>query len=592
MADPGIELILGARRDPVFGPVVLAGMGGIFTEVFRDTITELAPVDRETALSMLGRLKGSALLKGYRSRPAVDLEAVADSLVILSRLIVKRRDIAEVDINPLIAGPEGAVAVDSLIRLVSPSRRPRPEKRPVSTVDPFFNPGAMALIGASKTPGKGGNIILRNLLKAGFRGRIIPINPGAGEILGMKAYPRVSAVPGAVDLAMVVIPKASVPEALADCAIKGVKNVILSTGGYSDMGEEGSEEQKAIVGQAAEAGIRLMGPNSIGVINPRTGLATSIVGLEQIRPGGVSLIGQSGVFSSGWGRWIADTRPFGIAKVACIGNKGDINESDLLGYLSTDPDTSTIGMYLEGVVDGERFVREPLRPAGKKPVVVVKSERARPRRCHSLHTGSLAGSDAVSTRSAEGQAGAGARLGGLLRQLSAFESLPLPGGSRMGVLSITGMAAWSPRMPSKSTADPASAQAIDAEEAPEVIPAWAPVRNPVDIWSAVEQHGSQKTMRHIAESLIGQKDIDALLMIFVLMPSPCSTSVRPSRTSSGASGQARAGELLRRLQKGDLPPARGFLPLGVPTYPTPERALYAFSRMVEYARFHGRIRRA
>ncbi|MDX9762791.1 MAG: acetate--CoA ligase family protein [Desulfomonilia bacterium] len=595
MAGPGVELILGAMRDPVFGPVVLAGIGGIFTEIFRDTAVEIAPVDLKTARAMLMRLKGAALLQGYRSRLPVDVEAVARALQALSRLVAKRHDIIEIDVNPLIVRENGALAVDALVRCNGKPRAREAKAPDAGTVDPFFNPGSIALIGASKTPGKGGNIILRNLLKAGFQGRIYPINPGADEILGMKAYARVSEVPDPVDLAMFVIPKAAVPEALKDCAVKGVRNIILSTGGYSDAGESGLAEQKELARHARATGLRLMGPNSIGIINPGAGLATSIVGLERIRPGGVSLIGQSGVFSSGWGRWIADYGPFGIAKVACIGNKADINESDLLEYLAGDDQTATIGMYLEGVVDGGRFIRAAASACSKKPVVVAKSGRSEAGAAAvASHTGSLACSDVVFE--------AVCRRTGLVRvrdseaffdTLSAFESLPLPRGNRMGVLSITGMGC----VVSTDAAEDLGIEIPPLKPATlsklrQVIPAWAPVRNPVDVWSAVEQHGSKKTMSHIAASLLEQQDIDALLMIFVLMPesifdiSEAFADIIKAHPHKPVFVSYYGG-----TRKEMLHIHEGFLRLGVPAYPTPERALYAFSRMVEYARFKGLIKK-
>ncbi|MCE5212177.1 MAG: acetate--CoA ligase family protein, partial [Deltaproteobacteria bacterium] len=396
MASSGTELILGARRDPVFGPVVLVGIGGIFTEIFRDTALDLAPVDSMIARAMLRRLKGMALLEGYRSQSPLDIVAIARAISALSRLISERQDILEIDVNPFIVYVDGAVAVDALVRLDDGHSRSARKHPAPGTAAPFFHPASIAVIGASRSPGKGGNIILRNLQKAGFRGAIHPINPTVKEILGMRSYARVCDVPMPVDLAMIVIPKTAVPEALQDCEAKGVTNIILSTGGYSDAGKAGAEEQKVIIEQARKAGIRVMGPNSIGTLNPSAGMATSIVGLEPIKAGGVSIIGQSGVFSSGWARWIADTKPFGVAKVACIGNKGDINESDLLEYLTDDSATLTVGMYLEGIVDGRRFIRAADNICTRKPVVVMKAGRSEAGAAAvASHTGSLAGSDAV-----------------------------------------------------------------------------------------------------------------------------------------------------------------------------------------------------
>ncbi len=595
MARPGIELILGGRRDPVFGPVVLFGIGGIFTEIFRDTAIELAPVDSTAARAMLQRLKGAALLNGYRSQEPLDIAAIADAVSALSRLMSERQDILEIDVNPFIAYPDGAVAVDALVRLDAGHVKASQKRSNPATVAPFFNPSSMAVIGASRSPGKGGNIILRNLQKAGFKGAIHPINPTVKEILGMPSYARVCDVPTPVDLAMIVIPKAAVPDALADCEAKGVTNIILSTGGYSDMGESGAREQKIIIEQARRAGIRIMGPNSIGTLNPSAGMATSIVGLDPIKAGGVSIIGQSGVFSSGWARWIADTKPFGLAKVACIGNKGDINESDLLEYLTDDQATLTIGMYLEGIVDGRRFIKAADAVCKRKPVVVMKAGRSEAGAAAvASHTGSLTGSDAVFD--------AVCRRTGLVRThnpeaffdtLSAFEKLPLPRGNRMGAFSITGMGCV-------AATDAAEEYGIALPELNsatlkklgEVMPAWAPVRNPIDTWSAIEQHGSRKTSAHIARCMLDQKDIDALLIIFVLMPESMFDikeafteifSRHPDKPVFACYYGGTAREIAHIHE--------GFAALNVPCYPTPERAMFAFGRMVEYARHRGMIRK-
>ena len=486
------------------------------------------------------------------------------------------------------------MAVDALVRLDNGHSGSLPKHPDTSTVAPFFNPSSMAVIGASRSPGKGGNIILRNLQKAGFKGALHPINPTVRDILGLPAYARVRDVPGPVDLAMIVIPKTAVPEALEDCAAKGVTNIILSTGGYSDMGEAGAKEQQAVIGQARRAGIRVMGPNSIGTINPAAGMATSIVGLDPIKPGGVSIIGQSGVFASGWARWIEDTKPFGLAKVACIGNKGDINESDLLEYLTGDAQTSTIGMYLEGVVEGRRFIKAAAGACKRKPVVVMKAGRSEAGAIAvASHTGSLAGSDAVFD--------AVCRKTGLVRvhnseaffdTLSAFEKLPLPRGNRLGVLSITGMGCVAATDAAEEYGlvlpglSPATLRKLG-----EVMPSWAPVRNPIDTWSAIEQHGSKKATSRIAECLLDQKDVDALLITFVLMPESMFDiaeafaeifSRHPHKPVLASYYGGTAREIAHIHE--------GFAKLRVPCYPTPERAMFAFGRMVEYARFRRVVR--
>ena len=361
------------------------------------------------------------------------------------------------------------------------------------------------------------------------------------------------------------------------------------------MGEAGAKGQNRIIDQARKAGLRIMGPNSIGTLNPSAGMSTSIVGLDPIKAGGVSIIGQSGVFSSGWARWIAETKPFGLAKVACIGNKGDINESDLLEYLTGDTKTTTIGMYLEGVVEGNRFIRAAGMACKSKPVVVMKAGRSEAGAIAvASHTGSLAGSDAVFD--------AVCRRTGLVRvqdseaffdTLSAFEKLPLPRGNRMGVLSITGMGCVAATDAAEEYGIVLPAlQPGTLKRLGEVMPSWAPVRNPIDTWSAIEQHGSKKATSHIAQSLMEQKDVDALLITFVLMPESMFDipeafaeifSRHPEKPVFASYYGGTAREIAHIHE--------GFAALGVPCYPTPERAMFAFGRMVDYARFRGAIRR-
>jgi acetate---CoA ligase (ADP-forming) len=587
MAPPGVELIVGVRRDPTFGPVVLVGIGGILAEVLQDTVLELAPVDEGVARSMLHRLRGAPLLCGVRGQPAVDLDAAARAVVALSRLAVERPDVVEAEVNPLIVHLGGAVAVDALVRLDDATAALAPQPRPASdTLDVFFNPRGLALVGASRSPGKGGYIILSNLLRAGFDGDLVPVNPAGGELLGLSVCPSAGAIEGDVDLAMMIVPRQVVPEALDQLADRGVKGVILSTAGYADIGAEGRVAQEALAARARARGVRLMGPNSIGTINPRAGLATSIVTLEPMEAGGVSMVGQTGVFSAGWARWIGDRRPFGVAKVACIGNKADVDETDLLDYLADDDATSTVGMYLEGIADGPRFVEVATRAAARKPVVVLKGGRSEAGAAATAsHTGSLATSDgvfdAVCRRAGVVRVGDAEQL---FDALAAFEALPLPNGNRLGVLSITGQGC---------VASSDAAEELGLEIPPlapetrsrllEVVPAWAPLRNPVDTWSAVEQHGASRTMGHICRCLLGQEDIDAVVVIFVLMPESdfdIAGTFGPILAETDkpvlAAYLGGSDDEIRRLEQ-------GFRALGVPAYPTPERALRAFAAVSRYA---------
>jgi acetyltransferase len=425
------------------------------------------------------------------------------------------------------------------------------------------------------------------LKRAGFPGPLVPVNPSGGEILGLEVCPSASQLRGEPDLAMVIIPRSAVAETVDQLADAGVRGIILSTAGYADIGAQGRAAQETLAARVRERGLRLMGPNSIGTINPRAGVATSIVTLDPMESGGVSLVGQTGVFSAGWARWIGDRRPFGLCKVACVGNMADVDSTDLLAYLAADEQTTTIGMYIEGISDGPRFIQVAGHAAAHKPVVVLKGGRSEAGAAATAsHTGSLATSDAVFD--------AVCRRTGLVRAvdaehmfdaLAAFEALPLPRGNRVGVLSITGQGCV-------ATSDAAEELGLEIPPlSPEtrqrllgVVPPWAPLRNPVDTWSAVEQHGASKTMSHICGALLDQHDIDAVVAIFVLMPEssfdveavfgPVLREHRDKPVLAVYLGGS--DDEIRRLEQ-------GFRCLSVPSYPTPERALRALAAMVEYA---------
>jgi len=264
-------------------------------------------------------------------------------------------------------------------------------------VDIFFNPKSIAIIGASENPNKGGNIVIQNLFEFGYGGKIYPINPKGGKILGLDIYDSVLSVPDDIELAMIVIPRELVPNAIDECGRKGIGGIIISTAGFSDSGEDVGRGLEGEVTQIARKyGVRIMGPNSIGTINVKNGFATSITTLDKPSPGRVSFFGQTGMFASGFFRWITSSQNFAIAKVACLGNKSDIDEGDVLEFLGRDPETDVVGLYFEGVKDGRKFLEIAKGVTKKKPVVVLKSGRTeRGKKAISSHTGSLAGIDEV-----------------------------------------------------------------------------------------------------------------------------------------------------------------------------------------------------
>ncbi len=213
--------------------------------------------------------------------------------------------------------------------------------------DALFAPRRVAVVGASATPGKAGHLFLSNLAKsdAGFDGEIVPIHPSAAEVLGYAAYPSLAATPGPVDLAIVVTPPTKVPDVIDDCARARVPVAVVITGGFAEVGSSGLELQQRLTRAAAAGGVRLIGPNCFGVINAHTGLNASLsLGLP--KKGGVSLITQSGAYGmAAYSRSIDEG--FGFAKIVALGNKADVDETELMEFLARDPETKVVALLLE-----------------------------------------------------------------------------------------------------------------------------------------------------------------------------------------------------------------------------------------------------
>ncbi len=267
-----------------------------------------------------------------------------------------------------------------------------------SDVDVFFNPKSIAIIGASRDPKKPGYQILYNMLSSGYKGKLYPINPRATEILGLKAYPSVKQVPEDIDLAVIVIPAQYVPKVAIECGDKGVKGIIVISGGFKEVGPEGAKLEEELVKIVKEYNMRLMGPNCVGVYVPKTGVNTTFLTRDRMgfpRHGPIAFISQSGAFGVAVLDWAA-MRDIGLSKFASIGNKADIDETDLLEYLVEDEDTRVITLYIEGVSNGRKFINSLRKVTPRKPVIALKAGKTEAgARAASSHTGSLAGSDVL-----------------------------------------------------------------------------------------------------------------------------------------------------------------------------------------------------
>ena len=266
----------------------------------------------------------------------------------------------------------------------------------ISGLRTLFEPKSLAMIGASNNPAKWGFRILNNIIRGGFRGRIYPvnINPDNPEILGLKVYRRIADLPDIPDIAIIVVPQPAVPQVMRDCAVKGIELAVVVTAGFSEVGGGCEELQQEISAIARSSGIRFIGPNSFGMLNPHHKLYCQMPPLFP-PPGPFGIISQSGNIIGTISRLLIE-RAYGCSKCVSIGNQADLCAEDYLEFFSQDTQTKVIMCYIEGFQDGVRFLNLAKETSKKKPVILLKAgETPAGARAAKSHTASLAGSDAI-----------------------------------------------------------------------------------------------------------------------------------------------------------------------------------------------------
>ena len=395
MAPAGLEVIVGAVTDPSFGKIVMFGIGGVLVEVLSDVTFRLAPVNDAEARSMLASIKAAKLLEGVRGGEAVNQAALANIIEAVGRIVTDFPEISEMDLNPVLATPGGAMAVDARIALdFAPQaayRRP-PHDEIVRAMNRIMKPDAAAVIGASAEAGKIGNSVMKNLINGGYAGKIYPIHPKAEEIEGIKAYPSVKAVDGDIDMAVFAIPAALVPNALRECGEKGIPGAVLIPSGFAETGNVEAQQEIQRIGE--ELGIRLMGPNIYGFYYTHKNLCATFCTAYDVR-GQVALSSQSGGIGMaivGFSR----SAGMGVSAIVGLGNKSDIDEDDLLTFFEQDENTQVIAQHFEDLKDGRAFAEVAKRVSKTKPIIALKAGRTSAgAKAASSHTGALAGNDRV-----------------------------------------------------------------------------------------------------------------------------------------------------------------------------------------------------
>lgn len=260
-------------------------------------------------------------------------------------------------------------------------------------LDFFFSPSSVAVVGASDSPGKLSGILLESLIKSGFPGKIYPVNPKYSEVRGLRCYPAVSAIEGQIDLAVFALPAEHTPSALRGSGGK-VKGAVIVSGGFGEAGAKGAALEKEIKEIGRSEGIRIIGPNCMGIFDSVSKVDTFFIPPERIKrpkPGGLSIISQSGSFAVTAMDELAD-EGIGVARVISYGNKADVNEADCLDFLSDDVHTKAVAVYIESVDEGMRFVEAARRCSFKKPVMAVKvGKKGAGVTAARSHTGAIAG---------------------------------------------------------------------------------------------------------------------------------------------------------------------------------------------------------
>jgi len=609
------EFVAGLFRDKQFGPVVMFGTGGVFTEALSDITFRVAPLTKKDAKQMLDEIKAHTLLGNFRGENAADGDRLIDSLLGLSQIGMEYPDVSEIDINPLIINPDGSVcAVDALVVLNDKTTKDQylPAVDPAS-IGSIFYPDSIAFVGASAQLGKWGYTLVINTASGGFKGKIFLVNPKGGTIADRRVYKSVSEIPGTIDLAVVTIPASKVLDLIPQFKEKNIKNMLLITSGFAETGEEGRKLEKDLVIKAEAAGILVLGPNTMGICNPHADFYCTGSPVQP-KPGSTAVVSQSGNMGVQLLAF-ADHQGIGIRAFCGSGNEAMVTIEDFLDGFEVDSLTNTVMLYIESVKNGRRFFESARRLGKKKPVVLLKGgQSSAGNKAASSHTGALTTDtkifDAVCRQTGIVKV---EQPMDLLDLAAAFSSLPLPKGNRAGIMTLGG--GWG-----VVTADLCSQFGLEVPELSseiikridKILPPYWSRSNPVDL---VGENDTSIPIT-VIEELLKWDGCDAVInlgilgrRIFienftdsVLQSDPSySSDFLKSVNESAAQFESQYIDHIAKLMEKYKKPVFGvslltdendqtvykvkdnsFKPI---FFQTPERAVKAFSKMYEYQRF-------
>ena len=456
----------------------------------------------------------------------------------------------------------------------------------IHSVREIMESKSVAVIGASPDQAKSGSQLLEVLQKVGYQGQIAGVNPRGGEVFGVPLYQNINEIPFDVDLAILHIPPAAVPGALRDCVKKGVKGVVISSEGFAETGPRGAQYQEEVRQILKSSGMRGFGPNTLGIVNTETGLTSSYFSsTKMMRPGSIGFVAQSGIFVGALLRYLSSIEGLQISKGLGLGNKVDVDESDALAYLIEDEQTKIIGMYLEDVRDGRRFLNIAREAVTRKPVLVIKGGRTQAgARSSASHTASLAVADDIFD-SAMRQAGV-LRMFSIdefVRTLRGFLNMPLPTGPAMAFVTYSGaQAIMSIDTAVEEGLEVARLGEATREKVARVVATPSKTKNPIDIFPDMLAHGFEKTSLDILDALMDDENVHGI--VFISFANFGADPYKPIvEHFKGRCAKPLFFALLGSRK--DLQISQTYLEEeGFPCYDFPEMAVRVFSKMWQYAR--------